>query len=214
MRHVRSTTTWVLLFLIVAVLSLRPLVAQVANSGTVLGTVTDASGAALPEVSITLRNPASNLTMRMETEGSGEFRFLTVPAGTYELTAEKQGFNKVVHSAFEVHAAEPARVDVVLAVGAVAQEITVTAAPVSRSRGAARAKLSILRRCSGACVRRRHISESGARPLRQRDALEGTDHVVGTFFSKEAFVIAGPEIPVRSLVVVVAVKTPDAVHDD
>src|SRR5439155_2612146 len=58
----------------------------------------------------------------------------------------------------------------------------------------------------------------GARPtdliLRQGDALERTNHVVGAFFSKEAFVIAGAEIPVRSLVVIVAIKTPDAVYDD
>jgi hypothetical protein len=67
----------------------------------------------------------------METEESGEFRFLTVPAGTYELTAEKPGFSKVVYSVFEVHAAEPARIDVVLTVGAVAQQITVTAAPAA-----------------------------------------------------------------------------------
>src|SRR6266487_1040027 len=92
--------------------------------------------------------------------------------------------------------------------------ITATAAPVSRSPGAARAKLSISRRCSGPCVKRRHISESGARRLRQRDALEGTDDVVGTFFGKETFVIAGAKIPIRSLVVVVTIKSPDPVHDN
>src|SRR5208282_4650827 len=59
----------------------------------------------------------------------GEFRFLTVPAGPYELTAEKKGFTKVLHSAFAVHAAEPARVDVVLKVGAVSEQVTVTGAP-------------------------------------------------------------------------------------
>src|SRR6266567_5554281 len=87
---------------------------------------------------------------------------------------------------------------------------TATAAPVSRCPGAVHAKLSILRRCSGACVKSRHISESGARRLRQRNALKGTDDVVGTFFSKEAFVIAGAEIPVRTLVVIITIKTPDA----
>jgi hypothetical protein len=40
----------------VAVLLLGPAVAQVANGGTVLGTVTDSSGAGMPQVSITLRN--------------------------------------------------------------------------------------------------------------------------------------------------------------
>src|SRR6266496_636900 len=92
--------------------------------------------------------------------------------------------------------------------------ITATAAPVSRCPGAVHAKLSILRRCSGACVKSRHISESGARRLRQRDALEGTDHVVGTLLRKETFVITGAQIPVRTFVVIVAVKSPDPVYDN
>jgi hypothetical protein len=94
-----------------------------------LGTVTDSTGAVVPGVSITLRNPESNLTYKTVTDESGEFRFLTVPAGSYELTAEREGFKKVVHSSFAVHAAEPAHVNVVLQVGAVSEQITVTEAP-------------------------------------------------------------------------------------
>jgi len=103
--------------------------AQVADAGTVLGTVTDATGAVVPGVSITLRNPESNLTYKTTTDQSGEFRFLSVPAGPYELPAEREGFKKVVHSVFAVHAAEPAYVNVVLRVGAVSEQITVTEAP-------------------------------------------------------------------------------------
>jgi hypothetical protein len=51
--------------------------------------------------------------------------------------------------------------------------------------------------------------------LRQRDALEGADDVVGTFFGEEAFVIAGAEVPVRTFVIIVAKKPPDAAdHND
>src|SRR4030095_7864097 len=51
--------------------------------------------------------------------------------------------------------------------------------------------------------------------LSQRNALERADDVVGAFFGKEAFVIAGAEIPVRALVIIVAIKSPDAAyHDD
>jgi hypothetical protein len=103
--------------------------AQVADAGTVLGTVTDSTGAMVPGVSITLRNPENNLTYKTATDQSGEFRFPTVPAGSYELTAERDGFRKVVHSAFAVHAAEPAHVNVVLQVGALSEQITVTEAP-------------------------------------------------------------------------------------
>ena len=103
--------------------------AQVANTGSVLGTVTDSTSAIVPGVSITLRNPESNLTYKTVTDQAGEFRFPTVTPGSYELTAIREGFKKVAHSAFAVHAAEPANVNVILQVGTVSEQITVTGAP-------------------------------------------------------------------------------------
>jgi hypothetical protein len=48
--------------------------------------------------------------------------------------------------------------------------------------------------------------------LRQRDALEGADDVVGSFFGEEAFVITGAEVPVRAFVIIVAIKAPYPAH--
>ena len=129
MRKNRVTGYFLLLLLAVTGFLLHAAWAQVADAGTVLGTVTDATGAVVPSVSIMLRNPESNLTYKTITDQSGEFRFLSVPAGPYELTAEREGFKRVVHSVFAVHAAEPAYVNVVLRVGAVSEQITVTEAP-------------------------------------------------------------------------------------
>jgi hypothetical protein len=103
--------------------------AQVANTGSVLGTVTDSTSAIVPGVSITLRNPESNLTYKTVTDEAGEFRFPTVSPGSYELTAASPGFKKMVHAAFAVHAAEPANVNVILQVGTVSEQVTVTGAP-------------------------------------------------------------------------------------
>ena len=101
------------------------LVAQAQNSGTVIGTLTDPSGAVEPGAEITLQNVESGITNKTQTNGLGQFRFLTVPVGQYELSAEKTGFAKTVHSAFAVHAAEPERVDLVLKVGSVSEKVTV-----------------------------------------------------------------------------------------
>jgi hypothetical protein len=100
--------------------------AQVANTATVLGTVSDVSGALAPAVTVTLRNIGTNVSYQTHTNESGEYRFLTVPTGQYEVSAEKAGFAKTVNSGFGVHAAEPARIDLVLKVGSVGQEVTVT----------------------------------------------------------------------------------------
>lgn len=67
-------------------------VAQVANTATVLGTVTDSAGAAVQAASVSLRNGDNGLVLETHTDDAGQFRFLTVPAGRYELTAEKAGF--------------------------------------------------------------------------------------------------------------------------
>ena len=88
-------TGYFLLSILVVIAFLLPAAwAQVTDAGTVLGTVADSSGAIVPGVSITLRDPESNLTYKTVTDESGEFRFLTVPAGPYELTAEKKGFTR------------------------------------------------------------------------------------------------------------------------
>lgn len=100
--------------------------AQVANTGTVLGSVTDPSGAVAPNVTVTLSNTATGISYKAQTDQSGQYRFLTVPVGQYDVTAEKEGFVKTMHPGFAVHAAEPARVDLVLKVGSVTQEVTVT----------------------------------------------------------------------------------------
>src|ERR1700756_4205223 len=50
--------------------------------------------------------------------------------------------------------------------------------------------------------------------LRQRDALQRADDVVRTFFGEEAFVVTRAEVPVRTLVIFVAIKPPYTAHHD
>lgn len=126
----KHTVKWPVLLplTLVTVMTLNGRVySQVANTSTVLGTVTDSTGAVAAGATVTLHNVDDGNAYKARTNASGEYRFFSVAAGRYELTAEKSGFKKTVHSAFEVHAAEPARIDLLLKVGAVSEEITVTA---------------------------------------------------------------------------------------
>ena len=129
MSNYRFASYFLISILMSAAFFLPALRAQVSDAGNVLGTVSDSTGAAVPGVSITLHNPESNSRYKTITDESGGFRFPTVPAGSYELIAEREGFRKVVRSTFSVHAAEPAQVNVVLQVGATSEQITVTEAP-------------------------------------------------------------------------------------
>src|SRR5579875_1018770 len=70
-----------------------PVWAQTAATGAVSGLVTDPQGAAIPQVEVTLTNPATNGTLRAITNDAGRYIFPSVPPAVYNVTFSKQGFN-------------------------------------------------------------------------------------------------------------------------
>ena len=97
------------------------------DRGTIRGVVSDQSGAAVPEASITVKNVNTGLTQTVKTEGDGVYSIPYLPAGDYLVTAEKSGFKKSEISGVSVHVATVANVDVSLVVGAVEQAVDVVA---------------------------------------------------------------------------------------
>ncbi|QNI32471.1 TonB-dependent receptor [Alloacidobacterium dinghuense] len=63
------------------------------NSGSVSGTVTDATGAVVPGASVTIENPVSGYSRSTTTDNTGRFQFTNVPFNPYHLTTSKQGFD-------------------------------------------------------------------------------------------------------------------------
>src|SRR2546430_4493964 len=66
--------------------------AQTANTGVVLGTITDPGGAVIPDATVDLINSATNETKTITTNSSGQYTFPNVAPGTYALKCTKQGF--------------------------------------------------------------------------------------------------------------------------
>ncbi|HEY1254988.1 MAG TPA: carboxypeptidase-like regulatory domain-containing protein [Terracidiphilus sp.] len=66
------------------------------TTGTIQGSVLDASGAAVKSAHITLRNTETNQTKQFTTGDDGVYLFAAVPPGAYELTAEANGFSKEI----------------------------------------------------------------------------------------------------------------------
>ena len=60
--------------------------------GTLTGMVTDASGAAVPNANVQLKNPATNETLTGKTNSAGDFSFPELPVGTYTLVVSAPGF--------------------------------------------------------------------------------------------------------------------------
>lgn len=89
------------------------------------GTVTDPSGAAIPNAKVTLTNTATNVPRETDTTSRGEYSFASVLPGTYSLAVNANGFEAYKQSGVLLQVNSPATVDVRLQVGAASQTVEV-----------------------------------------------------------------------------------------
>jgi hypothetical protein len=119
------------LFCVFAVATVNVAFGQTGASGTVLGTITDTSGAILPNVKIAITNTATNATVNTESNSAGDFSAPSLPPGTYTVSAEIAGFGKQVTAPFTLTVDQKARVNLSLKPGAVTETLEVTAQAVT-----------------------------------------------------------------------------------
>ena len=98
--------------------------------GSIDGTVTDSSGAVVPQAGISVRNVGTNLTVTAQTKGDGSFSVAALPIGTYEVTITKQGFEKAVYPQILVQGNLTATVNATLQPGEITTSVTVNATPL------------------------------------------------------------------------------------
>lgn len=95
-------------------------------AATVLGTVTDSTGATVPLAKVTVVETATNQTHVVETNESGNYSVPNVPPGPYSITIEANGFRREVRSGIDVLVNTTSRVDFSLVPGQTTETITVT----------------------------------------------------------------------------------------
>ena len=94
--------------------------------GTITGTVTDQSGAAVPGAAITITHVDTGIARQAETGATGRYEAPNLPAGNYEVSARLTGFQTSIRAGIELSIGRNAVVNIVLQVGEVAQAVTVT----------------------------------------------------------------------------------------
>jgi len=94
--------------------------------GTILGTVTDSTGAAIAGAGVEIKNVGTGLTRTVQTGEDGSYSVPELPIGDYRVTVEKQGFKQAVVTGIHVEVSSERRADVTLQPGEVAQKIEVT----------------------------------------------------------------------------------------
>lgn len=97
-------------------------------TGTLVGTVKDASGSVIAHAKVTAVLAARNLERTAETNDDGEYTLPFLPVGAYNVTVTMAGFETSVKSGVDLQVDQRARLDFALTVGAVSQQVMVSGA--------------------------------------------------------------------------------------
>src|SRR5262249_34183310 len=156
------------------------------NKGGISGTVTDSTGAVIPNASVTIVNAGTNRKVRITTSDDGTFAVTSLDPVTYNITVEMTGFKKAVLAAVKEDTATIATVNVTLEAGAAENAISITAeAPVLNAQTAT----------TSHTITQRQIQDV---PLLNRSVLDlavTAPNVMGDAGSEDPDVTSGQPVP-------------------
>ncbi|HEX4650818.1 MAG TPA: carboxypeptidase-like regulatory domain-containing protein, partial [Granulicella sp.] len=129
----RTTRAHSLLRIALLLLASLPLqqraLSQSSTTGAIRGTVTDPSGAVLPNATVTVLSDATGTTRTATTDGSGSYNVGLLPSGTYKVSFHADGFKSQLPESVTVIITETNKVDAALVPGSQDQTVEVSAAP-------------------------------------------------------------------------------------
>jgi hypothetical protein len=118
---------WLLFLMLVTMVVSGPVVqAQATASGSLVGLITDASNAAVPNTTVTAQNLSTNATRVTTTNGAGEYRFDLLPVGSYKISAQAAGFSTGTTGSLELLIGTTQTANIPLQAGAVTTTIEVS----------------------------------------------------------------------------------------
>ena len=124
------TATWIAC-LVAAFLVMFPAAAtaQLTGKGQITGTVSDKTGAVIPNAQVAAINAATGISVSTQTTSAGVYAFSNLDPGTYTVTTTAPGFQKLSQENIHVNAMESVEYNPALTVGAADVQVTVTAEP-------------------------------------------------------------------------------------
>jgi hypothetical protein len=124
MRKLSKPSRWVLVFILTVLFAL-PVFAQFRSS--IEGTITDPSGAVVPDAKVTLTNIDTGVSTIAQSNAEGLFRFPSLAPGRYKLTVSLQGFATITQENINLLAEEIRTIPLALKTGSSSDTITITA---------------------------------------------------------------------------------------
>jgi hypothetical protein len=151
----RKTIRWLIFAAIVAAGSVTHTFAQ---TGTIVGTVTDSTGAVVPSASITVTNADTNFERTDTTDDRGDYTVPLLPTGTYRVEIVAAGFRTEAAENIEVTADDRIRIDFKLQIGTAGERIAVTeTTPLVQADNSSLGDIIGLRRIEGLPIAGRQI---------------------------------------------------------
>ncbi|HTV53928.1 MAG TPA: carboxypeptidase-like regulatory domain-containing protein, partial [Terriglobia bacterium] len=106
-----------------------------ANEGAIIGTVTDQTGAVVPNAEVTLTDTDTGLVLKAKTNSTGDYFFSPIATGNYDVSATAPGFATTEQKSIVVHVTDRLNIPLKLTPGKVNQTVTVTsAAPLMQTQ--------------------------------------------------------------------------------
>jgi hypothetical protein len=97
------------------------------STATMFGTITDSTGATIPNATVVFTQTQTNFTRQTQTNSAGEYRAEFLPVGPYTVKVDSQGFKEIVQKGIVLAAAQEAALNFTLQPGSETTEVTVTA---------------------------------------------------------------------------------------
>ena len=127
MNHFKRSLLTLFVLGFAALLSMSASAYAQATTGTIRGTVTDASGGVIVGATVTAKNQSTNVETQTRTTGDGIYSIPNLPPGRYSITVESAGFRRAVITDVLVRLGQDSTVDVVLQPGGLEETVTVVA---------------------------------------------------------------------------------------
>ena len=118
-----------LCFLAVSMLLVAPFSMAQSTGGEIRGTISDPSGASVVAATVALVNEATGVQRQVQSGANGEYIFLEVPVGRYEIDVTLTGFKKFVRKGIVLDLNQVISVDITLQIGSATESVEVTGAP-------------------------------------------------------------------------------------
>ena len=115
------------LAVLIALLVAAPSVWAQSNYGAIRGIISDSQGAVLPKSQVTLTSATTNIARSTVSNGAGEYTFSAVDPGTYTVTVEMSGFQKLERKGIIVDSGNTIPLDLTLTIGSEGQIVEVSA---------------------------------------------------------------------------------------